>query len=347
MIINSLSIQNIRSHHKFQTDLSPKINIITGGNGSGKTSVLEAIYIILQGTSFRSSDNNILRNKASFWRIEAELDKLDKRVFSYNSKLEIGRKKVVIDNKNSHRLSIKDKKAVVLFEPDDLRLLNGSPERRRRFIDRFISQLDILYSNNLHKYERALKQRNNLLKNPFIKNEDLLIWDIALSEYGAYLIEKRIVFIEQINGQLNDLYDSISKTNDIVSIHYSNTYIGNIKQKIINSLQKNLQRDKKFGYTSVGPHRDDLIFNLNNSPAINTASRGEIRTIILALKFIEIDIIKKLTGDQPIVLLDDVFSELDESRQKYLISNRESQIIITTTNANKANIKSKFKEIKL
>lgn len=219
----------------------------------------------------------------------------------------------------------------MLFEPEDLRLLHGSPARRRQFIDRFVSQLNPLYGPSLRKYERALKQRNNLLKSAYIQDDQLFAWNVALAEHGAYIIEQRIAFIEQLNQNLAQLYQDIAGTHDDVSIHYSHTFVGDIKQKLLNELHAHLDRDRYMGSTSVGPHRHDVIFEINHSPALSTASRGEARTIVLALKFLEVDIIEQLTGKTPIILLDDVFSELDATRQKLLTSHLKGhQIIITS-----------------
>jgi len=329
-VVKKLSVQNIRSHDSFVINLSPTITVITGMNGSGKTSLIEALYIALQGTSFKGSDSDVLRHEKPWWRIDVELENCLKRTITFDSELTTGRKKITIDDKVMYRLPAKYKYPVVLFEPDDLRLLHGSPTRRRQFIDRFISQLDPIYSGILHKYERALKQRNNLLKNYQTSSDELFIWDMALSEYGSYIIEKRIAFIEQINNLLNETYNSIAKSSDLVSMHYSHTYIGNIKQKLLNDLHFHAEKDKILGFTSTGPHRHDVIFRFNNSPALDVASRGEIRTIILALKFIEVDIIEQIVNQKPIILLDDVFSELDESRQGYLMDSQKGQIIITS-----------------
>jgi len=329
-VVKKLSVENIRSHDKFVVQLSPTVTVITGNNGSGKTSLIEAIYIALQGTSFKGSDNDILRHKSPWWRINIEFDSYIKRTITFDPSLITGRKKIMIDDKVMYRLPAKYKYPVVLFEPDDLRLLHGSPTRRRQFIDRFISQLDPLYLSALHKYERALKQRNNLLKKLRTANDELFVWNIALSEYGAYIIEKRIAFIEQINSQLNDMYNSIAKSTDVISVHYSNTYIGDIKQKLLNDLHNHVDRDKLLGFTSTGPHRHDVIFRFNDSPALDVASRGEVRTIVLAIKFIEVEIIEQITNIKPIILLDDVFSELDDDRQKRLLL-IENQVIITST----------------
>ncbi len=329
-VVKKLSVQNIRSHDKFVLKLSPTTTVITGSNGSGKTSLVEAIYISLQGTSFKGSDSEVLRHNSPWWRIDVEFDDYIKRTTTFDPSLISGRKKITVDDKVMYRLPAKFKHPVVLFEPDDLRLLHGSPTRRRQFIDRFISQLDPLYSTILHKYERALKQRNNLLKQQYTTTDELFAWNVTLSEYGAYIIEKRIAFIERINSQLNDAYNIIAKTNDIVTVHYSHTYIGDIKQKLLNELTSHSERDAIIGFTSIGPHRHDVVFQFNYSPALAVISRGEVRTIVLALKFLEVDIIEQITNIKPIILLDDVFSELDDNRQKYLMDSQKGQIIITS-----------------
>jgi DNA replication and repair protein RecF len=344
-VVKKISVQNIRSHDS--TLLSPTVTVITGGNGSGKTSLIEALYITLQGTSFKGSDREVLRYDSPWWRIDVEFDSYLKRSVTFNPELTSGSKKITVDDKVMYRLPAKHKHPVVLFEPDDLRLLHGSPTRRRQFIDRFIAQLDPAYHSALRKYERALKQRNNLLKKGHLMPEEVFAWDIALSEYGAYIIEKRIAFIEKINSQLNDIYNSIAKSTDYVSVHYSHTYIGDIKQKLLNDLHAHVEKDKITGFTSTGPHRHDVVFKFNNSPALMVASRGEVRTIVLAIKFIEVEIIEQITNIKPIILLDDVFSELDESRQKHLIHSRQQQIIITSTNMKKVFLKSGFKQIEL
>jgi DNA replication and repair protein RecF len=345
-VVEKLSVQNVRSHTEFSIALSPTTTVITGANGSGKTSLIEALYIALQGSSFKGSDNDVLRHESPWWRIDVEFDSHDKRTITFDPNLTSGRKKITVDDKIMYRLSPKYKYPVVLFEPDDLRLLHGSPTRRRQFIDRFISQLDPVYLNSLHKYERALKQRNNLLKRQYIKPDELFAWDITISEHGSYIIEKRIAFIEQINSKLNDAYNVIARSTDIVSMHYSHTYIGDIKQKLLNDLHLHRERDKLLGFTSIGPHRHDVIFRFNDSPALEVASRGEVRSIVLALKFLEVDIIEQITDMKPIILLDDVFSELDDDRQKSLLS-ADNQVIITSTKMPRNISKTDIKVVKI
>jgi DNA replication and repair protein RecF len=329
--IKKLKVQNVRSHNEYTIEFSPEVTIITGANGSGKTSLLEAIYITLQGTSFKGSDGDVLKKDAPWWRIDSAFDDLNNRIVKFDPSKVSSRKQFVVDDKTTARIPAKQKYPVVLFEPEDLRLLHGSPSRRRQFIDRFISQLSPLYGPTLRKYERSLKQRNNLLKNTTIRDDELFAWNISLADLGAFIIEQRIAFIEQLNQNLSTLYQEIAGTHDDVSIHYSHTFVGDIRQKLLNELHAHIQKDRYLGNTSVGPHRHDVVFEINNSPALSVASRGEARTIVLALKFLEVAIIEQLIEKQPIILLDDVFSELDATRQKLLTSQLKGhQIIITS-----------------
>jgi DNA replication and repair protein RecF len=336
--IKNLRVQHLRSHDTFMIEFSPEVTIITGANGSGKTSLLEAIYVSLQGSSFKGSDSDLLKKETPWWRIDISFDDEVNRVVKFDPEKATSRKQFIIDDKTTARIPAKLKYPVVLFEPEDLRLLHGSPARRRQFIDRFISQLNPLYGPALRKYERSLKQRNNLLKNALISNDELFAWNISLAEHGSFIIEQRIAFIEQINQNLGTLYQEIAGTHDDVSIHYSHTFVGDIKQKLLNELHTHLERDRYLGNTSVGPHRHDVVFELNTSSALTVASRGEVRTIVLALKFLEVAIIEQLIGKQPIILLDDVFSELDANRQQLLTSQLKGHQIIITSATSHAGI---------
>ncbi len=337
--VSRLRVQHVRSHTDYNVLFNDDVTVITGLNGSGKTSLLESIYISLQGASFKGSDSDILSVSYPWWRIDITLDSEDRTV-SFDSSRPTSRKQFTIDNKKTARLPLKNKHPVVLFEPEDLRLLHGSPVRRRQFIDRFISQLNPLYGTALRKYERTLKQRNTLLKDQRVSDDHLFAWNISLAEHGAYIIEQRIAFIERINESLAPLYRELSGTDVEVSVHYSHTFVGDVKQKILNELHAHLQRDRYLGNTSVGPHRHDVIFELNHSPALSIASRGEVRTIVLALKFLEVHIINELTGKKPIILFDDVFSELDAERQKLLTTRLTGYQIIITSATSQVDINS-------
>lgn len=329
--VKTLHVKHIRSHREYAINFTPEVTIITGANGSGKTSLLEAVYLSLRGSSFRGSDADLLQIDSPWWKIDVILNNQQVRTIKFDPAKVTSRKQFVIDSKTTARLPQKLKHPVVLFEPEDLRLLHGSPSRRRQFIDTFISQLNPLYGPALRKYEKALKQRNTLLKSAYKSDDELFAWNVALAEHGSYIIEQRIAFIEQLNQHLAQLYRDIAGTHDDVSIHYSHTFVGDIKQKLLSELHAHLERDRYLGNTSVGPHRHDVIFQINTSPALSVASRGEARTIVLALKFLEVAIIEQLTGKAPIILLDDVFSELDAMRQKLLTSHLKGhQIIITS-----------------
>jgi DNA replication and repair protein RecF len=192
--------------------------------------------------------------------------------------------------------------------------------------------MDSHYVLALGKYNKALKQRNDLLKNEEINVDDLFSWNVMCANYGVEIINARQKYLEKINESLTDTYRNIAKNSDKCSLRY----LGEIcdENKYLAILEQNYERDKLFGYTSFGIHRDDFEFVFNDKKADGSASRGEIRSMILALKFIEARILEKETGYAPVVLLDDIFSELDNARQKHLVENfKDYQMIITSTAA--------------
>lgn len=332
--ITSVRVQHVRTHLDYTLAVSPSTTLITGPNGSGKTSLIEAVYIALQGVSFKGLDTEIITRQAEWYRIDIIFDDKSTRTVKYYPDRPYGRKQFIIHQKTHYRLAAADKHPVVLFEPDDLRLLNGSPARRRQFINQFISQIDPRYAVALRRYERALKQRNTLLKNGATHHDELFAWNVSLSEYGAYIISQRMNFITALNRRIESVYQSIATTNDSLELAYSTPYPERSQQKLLDELHHTIHKDSRLGYTSVGPHRHDILFHFNGDLALSVASRGEIRSIVLALKFIEVDIVKEYTKKEPIVLLDDVFSELDTSRQKMLIRRfKDHQTIIASVEA--------------
>jgi DNA replication and repair protein recF len=332
MILKTLRVQNFRTHSDFILEIGEKSTLISGANGSGKTSLLEAIYFALQGTSFRSSDKEILRNDGSSWfRIDLKDSRDSLRTIIFNNAVQKSKKQFLVDGNKKARLSANLRIPVVLFEPDDLQLLSGSPTRRRNFLDYFLSQIFPSFQLALTRYNKALKQRNNLLKRDNVSKDELFPWNLMLAEYGAEIISKRQDFLELLNSKIEEVYFEISGVKDEIKIDYLGEKVS--KNEILAILSENIERDKILGYTNFGPHKHDIQFIFNKKPAQNVASRGENRSLVLALKFIETDILADLTSKRPIVLLDDVFSELDDDRQKLLTKHfSKYQTIITSTN---------------
>ena len=332
MVLKTLRVQNFRTHSDFILEIGEKSTLISGANGSGKTSLLEAIYFALQGTSFRSSDKEILRNDGSSWfRIDLKDSKDSLRTIIFNDAIQKSKKQFLVDGNKKARLTANLRIPVVLFEPDDLQLLSGSPTRRRNFLDYFLSQIFPSFQLALARYNKALKQRNNLLKRDNVSKDELFPWNLMLAEYGAEIISKRQDFLELLNSKIEEVYFEISGVKDEIKIDYLGEKVS--KNEILAILSENIERDKILGYTNFGPHKHDIQFIFNKKPAQNVASRGENRSLVLALKFIETDILADLTSKRPIVLLDDVFSELDDDRQKLLTKHfSKYQTIITSTN---------------
>jgi len=327
-MIKSVSVQNFRKHTKHKVDFVGNKTIITGPNGCGKTSLIEAIYVGLVGKSWRSDFRDITKNKHSWWRVDIELNNQKQRTIKYQN----NNPTFNIDGKKYNRLPTKLKKTVILFEPSNLNLIYQSPGGRRDYTDKLISSLNIEYYKTLRRYSRLLQQRNNLLKQNPSRN-DLFVWDIQLADLAANIISTRHDFIKQINKYLPKEYQKIDGSKNRLKIGY--TYycddINKTRQDILGELHSNYSKEKTIGCTSVGPHQHDFVFYLNNNTATTTLSRGENRSAILALKNTEY-LLKK--DQNPIILLDDVLSEFDEKHQINLLSNfSDSQIIITSVNS--------------
>lgn len=338
MIISSIKLKDFRCHTGFLYNFKKKTSVIVGENGSGKTSVLEAIYEALRGKSFRATDPDILRRESEFYRIEVNFSDGEKTVVAFGD-LDAGgerKKQFLVGGKKYARLPKKYRYPIVLFLPDDLHLISSSPTRKREFFDRILSELDDSYSTVLNRYEKALKQRNDLLKS-FVDGSieevrsAIFSWDLLLSKYGIEIRRKREKMISEINDKLTDVYRSIAENTDEVFLEYKLQGDNVSEEEYFKRLESELNRDLILGHTGFGVHRDNYEFLFNNSDADGSASRGEVRSIILALKFIEAEMIYEKVGKRPVVLLDDVFSELDETRQKALTRNfKENQVIITS-----------------
>lgn len=327
MLIKSIKLNNFRNHAEYFLECKPTTTLILGENGCGKTSVLEAIYILTQGKSFRATDPDIIKRETDFYYIELEYNNGEKITASYDKKT----KTYKIKDKKTRRLPTKHKYPVILFLPSDLNLITGAPSRHRDYFDRFFSVLSPEYSTALSKYNKALIQRNKLLKNEYINEAAIFPWNILLAKNGVIINNLRQKFIKEINETLTETYHSIAENDDTVEIKYSTDVKNPTENTYLNLLEKNYEKDHILGHTSFGVHRDDFEFIFNKTSADGSASRGETRSIILALKFIEARIITETLGKKPTILLDDVFSELDNKRRKCLINNfKNHQVIITS-----------------
>lgn len=327
MIIDTISLTNFRNHNSYFLNLKPTTTLILGPNGSGKTSVLEAIYILTQGKSFRASDPEIIQRDAPFYRIELKYDSGEEVTATFDGQ----NKTFSVLDKKFRRLPKKNKYPIVFFEPKDLNLISGSPSRHREYFDRYFGQLSEEYSSALSRYEKTLKQRNELLKSDLTTISDLFSWNLLLAKLGTNLYRLRKNLTLEINQTLNQIYYSIAENQDKVQLFYSSEINNLSESQYLSKLEQDFEKDHFLGHTSFGIHRDDFQFFFNDCLANGSASRGETRSIILALKFVEAATLFSKLKKKPIVLLDDVFSELDETRRKCLVKNFENhQVVITS-----------------
>lgn len=325
MIIESIKLANFRSHENFALRLDPHTTTIVGENGCGKTSILEAIYEALRGKSFRAADKDILRRGAEFYRVELEYYDGRRVVVVFDGE----KKEFLAEDRKTRRLPKKVQYPIVLFEPDDLHLVGSSPTTRRGYFDRVFGQLSESYGVSLARYNKVLKQRNDLLKDTEAQAGDLFSWNILLVKYGVELLESRRRIVEKINERFTEIYRSIAENGDEVRLEYISE-VGS-ESEFLGELERNFERDSLLGHTSYGVHHDNYEFVFNGVKADGSASRGEVRSSVLALKFIEADLVLEVLGKRPLVLLDDVFSELDDVRQKCLVRNfKDNQIILTS-----------------
>lgn len=326
-MLDKVSLVNFRSHEKYELKCKPSTTLILGENGCGKTSVLEAVYLALRGKSFRAVDREILKWEQAFYRVEVEFTSGEKTVVIYDGV----KKKFLVGDKKAARLPVKYKHPVVLFLPSDLELVEASASKRRDYFDRIIAQLDAKYSSSLWRYEKAMQQRNKLLKQEYLDEAALFSWNLLMAKYGVEIRKKRFELATEINERLTMVYRSIAENTDTVELVYGSYTEESSESEYLRLLSMDYERDKLTGHTNFGVHRDSWGFRFNGVEADGNASRGEMRSIILALKFIEADLLFETYGERPTVLLDDVFSELDDGRQRALIKNFEhNQVILTS-----------------
>jgi DNA replication and repair protein RecF len=333
-MISDLRLQHFRSYDDDSFELSNGVNIVVGPNASGKTNLLEAILVLARGNSYRAKDSDLIAFNEPWARLDANMIAGSARTVKIMSEPKPG-KSYEITGKPFLRLSLQNTLPVVLFEPNHLLLLSGGPERRRNYLDDLLEQTIPGFGAIRRQYKRALAQRNSLLKQGHANDNQVFPWNVRLSQLAGQIVRARAELVETINQELGQLYKDISQTKTKVTIKYDSRWpVEAYESSLLKKLEADLALDKQRGFTSAGPHREDLIVLLNNHLAQEVASRGEMRTVVLALKIIELKIIAAIRETSPLLLLDDVFSELDGRRRHALTEYlADYQTFITTTDA--------------
>ena len=333
MWIKKIKINNFRNYNFQEINLNKNINIFYGENAQGKTNIIEAIFLCSMGKSFRAKkDTEMINLNSQNSTIEIEYEKIDR---DGKIKIELGNKKNIYLN------GIKLKKLsellgtinTVIFTPDDINILKGGPQNRRRFLDIMISQLKPNYMHNLNLYLKTLEQRNNYLRQikEEGKDESLLeIWDEKLAEYAYNVSSYRNYFIEKIKNKIKNIHNEITDYKEDIDIEYITECLD--KNKFLELLKQRRKLDIIKGFTTKGVHRDDFMIYINKKELDIYGSQGQHRTAILSLKLSELNIINEEIGEYPILLLDDFMSELDQKRRNHFLEKIENtQVIITCT----------------
>ena len=334
MIIKSIELADYRNYDFLALEFEKGTNILYGDNAQGKTNILEAIYVAATTKSHKSSKDKEIINfdkEEAHIRVYMEKDNVENRIDMHLRKTKS--KGIAIDGQ-------KIKKAadliglcnVIFFSPEDLGIIKNGPAERRRFVDMELCQLDKFYLYNLNNYNKIVNQRNKLLKDMYMNmdlKETLNIWDMQLVSYGSKIIERRKLFVEQLNEIIYDIHMKLSGGREELKIQYEpDVEIEDFERK----MKASQDRDIKAKITSVGPHRDDFSFLIGDVDIRKYGSQGQQRTAALSLKLAEIELVKRITKDTPVLLLDDVLSELDSNRQNYLLNSiGDIQTIITCT----------------
>ncbi len=333
-MISSIRLQQFRSYKDSKFDFSPAVNIIIGPNASGKTNLLESILVTARGSSYRAKDVELIGFEAEWARIDAETD-TGQRTIKLKGEPNLS-KTYEFDEKLYKRLNLQHTLPIVLFEPNHLQLLHGAPDQRRIYLDDLLEQAVPQYGALRQHYRRSVAQRNALLKRlrkP--NNEELFPWNLRLSELGATIARRRAELSESINKRLPNIYQQLSNAKTKTSLQYLPEFnLENYESLFLQKLESGLAVDLLRGFTAHGPHREDFVVLFDEHKADETASRGEVRTLVLALKVLELQLLQSARNMPPLLLLDDVFSELDTTRRQALTEElKHYQTFITTTDA--------------
>ncbi|MEX1995180.1 MAG: DNA replication and repair protein RecF [Candidatus Saccharimonadales bacterium] len=334
-MITSIRLQHFRTYKNASFEFDPGVNIVVGPNASGKTNLLEAVLVLARGSSYRAKDTEIISHDKPWGRVDGDFAK-QKRSVKLERDGEKVAKNFVIDEKPYKRLALERTVPVVFFEPNHLQILSRGPEWRREYFDELLERSLPEFKPLSVAYRRTLAQRNALLKQNHQKaRQQLFAWDIRLSQLGEKIAYARKVITDDINKQISRSYSKIAGRKSVVSLRYESHFpVADYASKLLRKLEASASLDFMRGFTSSGPHREDFSFFLNGQPVSASASRGEARSLLLALKVFELGLIEEARSQKPLFLLDDVFSELDTTRRRALVNYlKDYQAIITTTDA--------------
>ena len=331
MVVKSLDLKNFRNYHELHIDFDPFTNIFYGNNAQGKTNILESVYL---GGTTKSHKGSKDRDMITFTEEESHIRMLvQKKNLTRRIDMHLKTKGIAVDGipikKASELFGIVN---LVFFSPEDLNIIKNGPSERRRFIDLELCQLDKIYFHNLSNYNKILIQRNKLLKDIAFHPEwmdTLEIWDMQLAGYGSKIIKRRHSFVEQLGEIAGDIHENLTGGREHLSLLYEPDCPADA---LYEQLKKNRDKDIRYKMTSQGPHRDDLCMQVKDVDIRKFGSQGQQRTSALTLKLSEIELVKRVIHDTPVLLLDDVLSELDSSRQNYLLNSiHDIQTLITCT----------------
>lgn len=336
MFIKKLMLMNYRNYENLNIDFGKNVNVFMGDNAQGKTNILEAIYYAAFAKSHRTSKDRELiswNSNRSFISLSVGKERLDKKIDI--AILKDGKKAIAINSIKINKIGeLFGNFNVVMFSPEDLKIIKESPGLRRKFIDMELCQLDKKYYFNLVQYNKVLGERNVVLKNRSLSEEVLDIYDSQLASFGEYIIKARLRYIEALNTYGDEIHKEITLGKEEIKFKYESSIknLENLKEDFYKQLIKNRRKDIERGISTVGPHRDDFSVLINGVDTKSYGSQGQQRTAVLTIKFASLKIIKEINGEYPVLLLDDVLSELDFNRKKYILSTiKDIQTIITCT----------------
>ncbi len=350
LIIRKLNLINFRNYKKTSINLDKKINILIGDNAQGKTNILESIYFLALTKSYRTADFNLINKESELTKVKGEI-KINNIYKSMSVELSKEKKHVKINNNEIRKISdYITNLNVILVSPEDINILQGTPAERRNFLNIELSQLSKNYIKKYNEFNRILKIRNNYLKMLYkSSNTDKRYLDSVtenLIEREIDIYQERKKFIDSINDQISKIYEDISGIKNFKVIYETNVDLGDfskekIRENLLKKYKTNLNKEIENGMTIYGPHRDDLFFLIENEDIKLYGSQGQQKIAIIALKLSEIEIFKRITNTYPIVLLDDIFSELDTKNRNKLINyiNSDIQVIITANDTRGINKK--------